>query len=461
MLGENDDLVIICGSNKQLEKDLQFLTGDDIRIKICGFTDKMSLYMDAADLIITKAGGLSTTEAVMKRLPILYIDAVPGVESRNIEFMTGNSYALEADTSSGMVNLVDTCLSGAVDPMEMVRNREKDFPFNAAKTIYETVRARFERFDRSRSESKAEPEKALARSMPEMQKRMMLIVNPVAGKGEMMRNIAEVTGIFMDAGYTVSLFPTKGRGDATEFIKAYAKDFDMVCCSGGDGTMNEVAVGMIEAGLNLPIGYMPSGSTNDFAEFHGISSDIKKAARNIVEGSEHLVDVGKLGDKYFINAADFGAFTWLPYTTPQRLKNKLGFYAYVLDGIKDLNKLQSERLRVTINGVTEENEFVFGIVASSSGLAGALDYFGQKVVADDGLFEVLLIRRPTSPMELQATINALGSQSLNNDLISFCRTNKVEIECLKKLTWALDGEKCVAGSHHELESLRRRIKIVF
>lgn len=461
VLGENDDLVIICGSNKQLEKDLQFLTGDDIRIKICGFTDKMSLYMDAADLIITKAGGLSTTEAVMKRLPILYIDAVPGVESRNIEFMTGNSYALEADTSSGMVNLVDTCLSGAVDPMEMVRNRERDFPFTAAKTIYETVCARFERFDRTRSDSKAEPAKAPARSVPEMQKRMMLIVNPVAGKGEMMRNIAEVTGIFMDAGYTVSLFPTKGRSDATEFVKAYAKDFDMVCCSGGDGTMNEVAVGMIEAGLNLPIGYMPSGSTNDFAEFHGISSDIKKAAKNIVGGSEHLVDVGKLGDKYFINAADFGAFTWLPYTTPQRLKNKLGFYAYVLDGIKDLNKLQSEHLRVTINGVTEENEFIFGIVASSSGLAGALDYFGQKVVADDGLFEVLLIRRPTSPMELQATINALGSQSLNNDLISFCRTDKVEIECLKKLTWALDGEKCVAGSRHELESLRRRIKIVF
>mgnify|MGYP000428864204 FL=1 len=461
VLGENDDLVIICGSNKQLEKDLQFLTGDDIRIKICGFTDKMSLYMDAADLIITKAGGLSTTEAVMKRLPILYIDAVPGVESRNIEFMTGNSYALEAGTSSGMVNLVDTCLSGAVDPMEMVRNREKDFPFNAAKTIYETVCARFERFDRSRSDSKAEPAKVPARSMPEMQKRMMLIVNPVAGKGEMMRNIAEVTGIFMDAGYTVSLFPTKGRSDATEFVKAYAKDFDMVCCSGGDGTMNEVAAGLIEAGLDIPVGYMPSGSTNDFAEFHGISTDVVKAAKRIVSGKEHRVDVGRLGAKYFINAADFGAFTWLPYTTPQRLKNKLGFYAYVLDGIRDLAKLQSEHLRITMNGETKEGEYIFGIVASSSELAGALDFFGQKVVADDGLFEVLLIRLPTSTAELQATINALGSQNLNNELISFCRTDRIEIECMKKLTWALDGEKCVGGSRHTLEMLTRRIRIVY
>ena len=147
VLGENDSLVIVCGSNHQLEKDLQFLTGDDIRIKICGFTDKMSLYMDAADLIITKAGGLSTTEAVMKRLPILYIDAVPGCESRNIEFMTENAYALEADTASGMVSLVETCLSGAVDPMEMVRQRERDFPFEAAKTVYDTVLAEYERFD--------------------------------------------------------------------------------------------------------------------------------------------------------------------------------------------------------------------------------------------------------------------------------------------------------------------------
>lgn len=461
VMDENDNLVIICGSNRQLEKELQFLTGDDIRIKICGFTDKMSLYMDAADLIITKAGGLSTTEAVMKRLPILYIDAVPGCESRNIEFMTENSYALEAETASGMINLVDTCLSGAVDPTEMVRNREKDFPFTAAKTIYETVCGVYESFDRSRSNSKSEPATEPERTMPEMQKQLMLIVNPVAGKGEMMRNIAEVTGIFMDAGYRVSLFPTNARGDATEYVKAYAKDFDLVCCSGGDGTMNEVASGMIEAGLNIPIGYMPSGSTNDFAEFHGISCDIVKTAKRIVAGQEHSVDVGRLGKRYFINAADFGAFTWLPYTTPQRLKNKLGFYAYVLDGIKDLAKLQSEHLRITANGETRENEYIFGIVASSSALAGALDFFGQKAVPDDGLFEVLLVRRPGSPAELQATINALRSQNLNNELISFFRTDKIEVECMKKLTWALDGEKCVGGSSHEIEMLTRRIKILY
>lgn len=461
VMDADDSLVIVCGSNRQLEKDLQFLTGDDIRIKICGYTDKMSLYMDAADIMITKAGGLSSTEAIMKRLPILFIDAVPGVESRNIEFMTGNSYALVADTASGMASLVETCLSGAVDPMEMVRRREDDFPFEAAKTVYDTVKAEYRRFDAERSNVKAEPAPRISRAMPKEEKQLMLIINPVAGKGGIMRSLTEVTGVFMDAGYRVSFYPTRAQGDATEYVMAYGADYDMICCSGGDGTVNEVISGLVKAGLDIPLGYMPAGSTNDFAEFHGLKSDPVEAAKCIVSGAEHRVDVGHLGDKNFVNAADFGAFTWLPYTTPQRLKNKLGFYAYVLDGIKDLAKLQSEHLRVTINGQTQEGEYIFGVVASSSALAGALDFFGQKAVADDGLFEVLLIRRPASPAELQATIAALREQNLDNELITFRRTDRIQIECMKKLAWALDGEKCVGAPEHAIEMLPRRVRIVY
>lgn len=461
LLGDDDSLIIVCGSNRQLVKDLEFLTGDDIRIKICGFTDKMSIYMDAADLIITKAGGLSTTEAVAKRLPILYIDAVPGCESRNIEFMTQNAYALEAETASGVADLVGTCMSGAVDMMEMVRRRESEFPFEAAKTIYERVLEEYKRFDEKRSTVKEQVQEAPSKLLPPLNKQMMLIVNPVAGKGEMVRQLAEVTGIFMDAGYRISYFPTRDRGDACDYVKAYGAGFDMICCSGGDGTLNEVVSGMIDAGLDIPIGYMPSGSTNDFADFHKISNDIIMAAGNIVGGSEHRVDVGRLGGKYFINAADFGAFTWLPYTTPQRLKNKLGFYAYILDGIRDISKLQSEHLRLKINGQTIEGEYIFGIAASSSSLAGTMDLFGETVVADDGLFEVLLLRRPTSPAELQATIAALSTQNLNNELCFFCRTDKIELECMKKLNWALDGEKCVGDIHHTIEMLPRRIRIVY
>lgn len=460
VLGADDRLVIICGSNKQLARELEFLTSADSRIIICGYTDKMSLYMDASDLVMTKAGGLSTTEAIMKRLPILLIDAVPGCESRNIEFMTANAFALQADTAVGMVELVKSCLDGETEMDDMVRRREEDFPFDAAKTIFETVKDFDGLFAEARKKKDA-PEEPPKPKLPSLTKSMMLIINPVAGKRMMARNLAEVIGIFMGAGYTVTVFTTFGRGDATAFVKGYGAAYDMICCSGGDGTLNEVAKGLIEADLDKPVGYMPSGSTNDFAEFHGLSVDVIEAAKAIVSGSERRVDVGKVGSRYFINAADFGAFTWLPYTTPQQLKNKLGFYAYVLDGIKDLAKLQSERLRITMNGETIEDDFIFGIVASSSKLAGTLEYFGQAAVADDGLFETLLIRLPKSPVELQSAIAALQSQNLNNELITFCRTPRVEVECAGKLDWALDGEQCRCGTQHSVEILPRRLRLVF
>lgn len=299
------------------------------------------------------------------------------------------------------------------------------------------------------------------RCMPREDKQLMLIINPVAGKGEILNRLPETAGIFMDAGYRVSLYPTRARGDATEYVRAYGSNFDMICCSGGDGTVNETVSGLVKAGLDIPIGYLPAGSTNDFAEFHGLSLDPVLAAINIVSGTEHKIDVGQLNDKLFINAADFGAFTWLPYTTPQRLKNKLGFYAYVLDGIKDLAKLQSEHLRITINGQTREGEYAFGVVASSSELAGALDRIGQTAVADDGLFEVLLVRRPTSHAELQSAVTALREQDLEGGLVSFFRTDKVEIECQEELAWALDGEKCIGGSRHAIKMLPGRARIVY
>ena len=294
-----------------------------------------------------------------------------------------------------------------------------------------------------------------------MAKKVLIIMNPCSGTKKANKYLTDIVNIFTVNDYVSTVLTTTKRGDGRIYAKNYAKKVDLIVCIGGDGTFNEVVSGVIQSGVRVPIGYIPAGSTNDFAEFHGISCDTVKTARKIVSGREHRVDVGRLGDKYFINAADFGAFTWLPYTTPQRLKNKMGFYAYVLDGIKDLAKLQSEHLRITINDQTQEGEFVFGVVASSSALAGALDFFGQKVVADDGLFEVLLIRRPNSPAELQSTIAALREQNLNNELISFCRTDRIEVECMKKLAWALDGEKYVGGSRHALEMLPRRVRIVY
>lgn len=457
-LAPNDRLVIVCGSNKQLYRDLELLTAEDERIKLYGFTDKMSALMDAADLMITKAGGLSTTEAVAKKLPIVYIDAVPGCESRNIEFMTQWGYAVQAGTAAQISAICAACLSGALDPSAMVHRREPDFPTDAAKTVYETVEKTVREYETEKlSRSASAPAPLESKSL---NKRMLLIINPVAGKRMMAKNLAEAIGIFMSGGYLVTVMTTAARGDATEYVKQFAAGYDMICCSGGDGTMNEVVTGLVEAGLDIPVGYMPSGSTNDFAEFHGISTDVLTAARGIVNGKPKSVDVGCLDGSCFINVADFGAFTWLPYTTPQKLKNTLGFYAYILDAVKDISKLQSEHLRIEVNGGIVEGDFLFGAVASSSSLAGTLELFGEPVSSDDGKFEVVLVRRPGSPAELENTISALRSSNLNSDLIFFTRTDKLEVNCESKLDWAVDGEKCVCRSRHSINMLPGRLKLV-
>lgn len=457
-LNKDDRLVIVCGSNKQLYRDLELITSEDERIVLYGFTDNMCTLMDAADILVTKAGGLSTTEAVAKRLPIIYIDAVPGCESRNIEFMTGLGYAVQAGNAAQISAICAACLTGALDPAAMVQRREPDFPTEAAKTIFDTVSEAVRR----RENEKARGLVSVPLEVPvKLDKRMLLIVNPVAGKRAMAKNLAEAIGIFMSGGYLVTVMTTAASGNAAHFACDYAADYDMICCSGGDGTLKEVVSGLVAAGVDVPVGYMPSGSTNDFAEFHGISTDVLTAARNIVKGRQKNVDVGLLDGNCFINVADFGAFTWLPYTTPQRLKNTLGFYAYVLDAVKDITKLQSEHLKLLINGETVEGDFLFGAVASSSSLAGTLELFGEPVRSDDGRFEVVLIRRPRSPVELENTISALRSSSLNSSLIYFARTDSIEIDCDSQLNWAADGEKCVCRSQHRISMLPGRLRLVY
>lgn len=294
-----------------------------------------------------------------------------------------------------------------------------------------------------------------------LNKKLMLIINPVAGKRAMAKALAEVTEIFTLAGYMVSVFPTTKKGDATEYVKSYGSEFDLICCSGGDGTMNETVTGIIEAGLDIPIGYMPSGSTNDFAEFHGLSTNVAEAAENIVKGKVKTIDVGELNGRYFINSAEFGAFTWLPYTTPQNRKNFLGFYAYILEGIRDLSKLQSQKITFTINGKTYEGDYAFGAVASSSFIADrALELFREPVVANDGLFEVLLIKKPASPLELEGTVNALRNSNLNTNLITFCRSSEIKVSVDGALDWTFDGELRIGKNEHSIKMLPERIKLV-
>ena len=290
--------------------------------------------------------------------------------------------------------------------------------------------------------------------------KMMLIVNPVAGRQDAKKNLAELVQIFTAAGAMVTVFITGKAGDAADFAAKYGSDYDIIVCSGGDGTMNETVAGMVRGGVSAPVGYLPSGSYNDFAEYQGLNKNVLKAAKAIVKGSPRQVDVISFNGRTFINAADFGAFTWLPYTTSQQAKNTLGAYAYILEGIKDMSKIRSSHLRLFANGGVYEGDYIFGIICNATMLGGVLNRKGRIVKSDDGIFEVGMVRQPTTAMDFPEILQALRTEDLSDPHITFFKTSRLIIETDEPVNWSLDGELATIDGSAEVETLHSRITLI-
>ena len=274
-----------------------------------------------------------------------------------------------------------------------------------------------------------------------LDKKAMLIINPVSGKRLVLKYIPQIIRSLMDAGYVVSTFITSCRGEATEFVKTLGRRYDLVVCTGGDGTLNEVLTGLAEEEIDVPLGYIPCGSTNDFANSHQLSTDIPTAAHNIADGRMRRYDIGRFGDKYFSYVAAFGAFSWLSYTTDQRLKNTLGHTAYILDAIRDLYKIKPEHLSFTTDtGEVYEGDYIFGAVCNSTSVAGTITLPADLVDTADGVFEVLLVKMPETIIELNEIISAILTQKYTCPLISFFQARSVDVINSPGLTWSLDGE---------------------
>ena len=272
-------------------------------------------------------------------------------------------------------------------------------------------------------------------------RRALLIINPVSGKKGVLRYIAEIVRSLMDAGYLVTATVTSRQGEATALARDLGKDFDLVCCTGGDGTLNETLSGLVQAKADVPIGYIPCGSTNDFAISRKLPTDIPTAARCIASGRCRRYDVGMFGDRVFSYVAAFGAFSWLSYTTDQNLKNVLGHTAYILDALKDVYKLKPVRLSLTANGVHYEDEYLFGAVCNSTSVAGTITLPEAIVDTCDGVLEVLLIKTPKTLVDLDAIVRGILSQDYSSPLIDFFQTSQLIIENPDGLEWSLDGEQ--------------------
>ena len=291
-------------------------------------------------------------------------------------------------------------------------------------------------------------------------KKMLFVMNPFAGLRRANRHLTDILLTFNQAGYEVITHMTLGQGDAAEVVERHGKDMDLVVCCGGDGTLNETITGLLRAGADTPIGYIPAGSTNDFAASLNLSTNILKAAQEAVEGEPVRYDVGKFGDRYFSYVASFGAFTKSSYTTPQNIKNALGHTAYVLSGITELSQIRNEHIRMEIDGQVVEDDFLFGAICNSTSVGGILTLDPKMVDMGDGLFEILLIRAPQSLAEISECLQALQSQQYNCAMITFRSARKVRIYANPDMPWTLDGEKEDGHEMVDVENLHHAIQLI-
>ena len=291
-------------------------------------------------------------------------------------------------------------------------------------------------------------------------KKMLFVMNPYSGMRRAGRYLSDIIGMFNRDGYEVIAHMTGGQGDAVGVVREIAPRVDIVVCCGGDGTFNETISGILQSGADVPIGYIPAGSTNDFASSLGLPTNILQAARDILDGEPVSYDVGKFGDRYFSYVASFGAFTRASYSTPQSIKNALGHTAYVLEGINELSQIRKEHVRLEVDGMVVEDDFIFGAISNSTSVGGILTLDPKQVDMADGLMEIILVRAPQNLLELSECIQAVQSQKYNCAMITFRSAEKIRVYADPFMPWTLDGEREDGHSVVDVENVHHAIRLI-
>jgi diacylglycerol kinase (ATP) len=294
----------------------------------------------------------------------------------------------------------------------------------------------------------------------QMRKKLLFIYNPRSGKGAIRYNLSDIVDIFTKGGYEVIVHPTQAALDASRTITEYADSVDLTVCSGGDGTLDEVVDGLMKVRPHLPIGYIPTGSTNDFGASLGISRDPVRAAKDIVNGKVCPCDVGSFNYKNFVYIAAFGLFTDVAYQTDQTLKNTFGYTAYMIEAGKRLFKIPNYRLKVSADHLNLEDDFVYGMITNSRSVGGMKNLPGSNVDLSDGLFEVRLIFPPKNPKELSDVITTLLNPKMSSPLVLSFKTESLHIESEENVAWTLDGEYGGAYQIVDIHNQKQALHIV-
>lgn len=292
-------------------------------------------------------------------------------------------------------------------------------------------------------------------------KKLMFIFNPRSGKEQIRGQLMGILDIFTKAGFDIHVHVTQSQKDCVEWVKDYAGRMDVLVVSGGDGTLNEAVTGMMNLERLPLLGYIPAGSTNDFAASLGLPKSMQEAAADIVEGSPYPIDIGRFcKDQYFVYIAGFGAFTEVSYLTPQDKKNWLGHNAYVLEGVKSLAGLKPRHMRVEWDDQVLEEDFVFGMVTNTISVGGFKGLVNQSVALNDGEFEVLLIRMPRTPVDLTNIINYMFLKEEPNEYVYKFKTRTIRMVSDAPVDWVLDGEFGGSRTEVEIVNLQKKIRIL-
>ncbi|MDO5336713.1 MAG: diacylglycerol kinase family lipid kinase [Eubacteriales bacterium] len=292
-----------------------------------------------------------------------------------------------------------------------------------------------------------------------MSRKMLFVFNPKAGKGKIKMKLVEILDIFTKGGYEIIVYPTQKPQDAYYKAMEYADRVDTIVCSGGDGTLDEVVNGLMEAKSRIPVGYIPAGSTNDFANSLFFPKTMTEAAEMIVGGNIYHCDIGKFNHQTFAYIAAFGLFTDVAYETDQDLKNILGHVAYLLEGVKRLLDIKSYHMKVETEDKVFEEDFIYGMITNSRSVGGFKHLTGKNVDMDDGLFEVTLIARPKNPIELQEVLSSIVMAEDTTSLIYSFKASHVRITSDEPVSWTLDGEYGGSPTEVEIENRHRALGI--
>ncbi len=296
-----------------------------------------------------------------------------------------------------------------------------------------------------------------------MEQKLLLIYNPISGKGNIKTYVGDIIDIYSEKNYCITVHPTKSQNDGCSYIKEHASEYDVISICGGDGMLNEAVSALMSVPTEKrpPLAYLPTGSTNDFAGTIGLPTDIRRAAKMAVEGSPFFCDAGMLNDKFFAYVAAFGAFTSVSYDTAQEFKNLFGRTAYIVEGIRQLASIKELHLKITFDNGIIEDDFIFGMVTNSLQVGGMKNNLNTAVSLNDGLFEVLLVKKPKNAVGYQNIITAFLTQNIEKttDIITF-KAAKIKFESEEQIPWTVDGEFGGESTLTEITNLPKAFSVI-